>query len=45
MLRTVKLANFISVQGIFVRFLPDGRMTVRVGRKKYTGTPIAARHA
>jgi len=42
MLRTVILGSCISVQGIFVRDLPDGRVQVRVGKKLYSGVPVKA---
>ncbi len=45
MLRTIQLGSCVSVQGIFVRLLPDGRMQVRVGDKLFAGTPITARAA
>jgi len=41
MLRTITLGSTISVQGVFVESLPDGRITVQVGDKLYTGTPVA----
>ncbi len=41
MLRTIMVGSFISVQGTFVRALPDGRISVRVGKTTYSGTPIA----
>lgn len=40
MLRTIALGSAIQVQGIYVRTLPDGRMTVRVGATNYSGTPV-----
>ncbi|MEM8694208.1 MAG: hypothetical protein AAGG57_20370 [Pseudomonadota bacterium] len=42
MLRTIALGSAILVQGIYVRTLPDGRMTVRVGGMQYSGTPVAS---
>jgi len=41
MLRTIILGGTISVQGLWVRNLADGRMVVRVGRKEYVGRPVA----
>ena len=42
MLRTISLGSCVSVQGIFVRALRDGRISVRVGEKTFVGFPIAA---
>ncbi len=41
MLKTVTLGNYISVQGLWVRNLADGRMVVRVGQKEFVGQPVA----
>jgi len=41
MLRTISLGTSILVQGLYVRTLPDGRMTVRVGGTHYSGKPVA----
>lgn len=40
MLRTITVGSYVSVQGVFVRSLPDGKIVVRVGRKIYEGTPV-----
>ncbi len=40
MLRTITLGSCVSVQGMFVRKLPDGRIAVRVGETEYTGKPV-----
>ncbi|MEM6309508.1 MAG: hypothetical protein AAF754_05605 [Pseudomonadota bacterium] len=42
MLRTITIGSAISVQGIFVKALPDGKITVRVGESMFSGTPVAA---
>lgn len=42
MLRTITVGSYVSVQGVFVRSLPDGRIAVRVGRNIYEGTPVQA---
>jgi hypothetical protein len=42
MLRTIVLGTCVSMQGIFVRKLPDGRIAVRVGKKIYEGKPVTA---
>ncbi|MEL6475030.1 MAG: hypothetical protein AAFQ21_13190 [Pseudomonadota bacterium] len=41
MLRTIALGSSVLVQGTYVRTLPDGRMTVRVGNTQYSGSPVA----
>ncbi len=41
MLKTVKVGSCVSVQGILVRKLKDGKMVVRVGERLFTGTPVA----
>ena len=41
MVRTITLGSYISVQGLWVRNLSDGRMVVRVGERDYVGLPVA----
>ena len=41
MLRTIALGTSVLIQGIYVRTLPDGRMTVRVGQSQFSGSPVA----
>ena len=41
MVRTITLGNYISVQGLWVRNLADGRMVVRVGKREYVGRPVS----
>lgn len=40
MLRTIMIGQHLSVQGIYVTTLADGRMQVRVGKVIYTGRPV-----
>ncbi|MDG4647041.1 hypothetical protein P6F26_01165 [Roseibacterium sp. SDUM158017] len=40
MLTTIFLGSCVSVQGTFVERLPNGFVTVRVGRRLYTGRPV-----
>ncbi len=40
MLRTITVGTCVSVQGTFVRALPDGRIAVRVGDTIYEGRPV-----
>ena len=43
MLKTIILGSCVSVQGIFVRQLANGRVLVRVGKQLYAGIPIGSR--
>jgi hypothetical protein len=40
MLRTIIMGSCTSVQGYFIRSLPNGRIAVRVGKTVYSGKPI-----
>ncbi len=40
MVKTITLGDYISVQGLWVRNLADGRMVVRVGEKEFVGHPV-----
>ena len=42
MLRTITLGSAVSIQGWFVRALPDGRIVVKVDDTSYTGSPVTA---
>ncbi len=42
MIRTVTVGDYVSVQGNYVRSLPDGRVVVQVGGKTVAGNPIQA---
>ena len=42
MVKTIKLGSCVSVQGIFVRKTSDGKVTVRVGDRVFSGYPVAA---
>jgi hypothetical protein len=42
MLRTITLGSCVSVQGTYVRNLPDGRIAVKVGSTEYAGIPVNA---
>jgi hypothetical protein len=41
MLRTILVGTAISIQGIFVRSLPDGRIVVALDNSTYTGMPVS----
>lgn len=43
MLKTVTMGSCVSVQGIFVRALTNGKVLVRVGKDLYEGTPIVGK--
>ncbi len=42
MMCTIMIGRYSSVQGLFVKRLADGRITVRVGTDLYTGRPVSA---
>ena len=42
MLRTIIIGSCVSVQGVFVRNLPNGKIAVRVGDRVFTGYPVEA---
>lgn len=41
MLRTITVGSAISVQGTYVRALPDGRIVVKVDENTYAGRPVS----
>jgi hypothetical protein len=41
MLRTITVGTCVSIQGIFVKTLADGKMVVRVGEKLFVGYPVS----
>jgi hypothetical protein len=41
MLHTITMGAYVSVQGLFVKSLPDGRVQVRVGRQLFVGKPVS----
>ncbi len=45
MLRTISLGSCVSVQGIVVRQLADGKLVIRDGDKNYVGYPVAQKRA
>ncbi len=44
MVKTITLGSYISVQGLYVRDLSDGRMVVCVGNKEFSGRPVSAKN-
>lgn len=45
MLRTITLGTCVSVQGMFIRKLADGKIVVRVGDKTFVGYPVSLKSA
>ncbi|MGZ9808987.1 hypothetical protein ACXN5S_00805 [Pseudoroseicyclus sp. H15] len=43
MLKTITLGSCVSVQGLLVKQLADGKMVVRVDDRLYEGRPVAAK--
>lgn len=41
MLKTILVGSCVSVQGIFVRRLEDGKIVVQVGEKLFQGMPVS----
>ena len=41
MLRTITIGTSISIQGMFVRTRPNGKIVVRDGKTVYTGKPVS----
>jgi hypothetical protein len=41
MLRTILVGSCVSVQGLFVRRLDDGKIVVQVGEKQFQGVPVS----
>ena len=44
MLRTITLGSCVSVQGIYVKDLSDGRVAVKVDETIYAGTPVSRKN-
>jgi hypothetical protein len=40
MLKTIVLGSCVSVQGLLVRALPDGKVVVQVGAQLFAGRPV-----
>jgi len=41
MLRTIQIGSCVSVQGLLVKQLDNGRVVIRVGERTYEGVPVA----
>ena len=40
MLRTITVGSTVSIQGTYVRVLPDGRIVVKLDNAIYAGLPV-----
>lgn len=40
MLRTITVGSCVSVQGAFIKKLPNGNIQVRVGKRVFEGRPV-----
>ena len=45
MLRTITLGSCVSVQGQYVRDLPNGLVLVKVGGRTFAGKPVTHKEA
>ncbi len=45
MLRTITIGTHVSIQGIFVQTLRDGRILVKVGENLFQGKPVDSTRA
>lgn len=42
MIRTIILGTCVSVQGVFVRALQDGRIVIRTDSREFSGFPVSS---
>jgi hypothetical protein len=40
-IRTIELGTCVSVQGVFVRTLNDGRIVIRTDSREFAGYPVS----
>jgi hypothetical protein len=45
MLRTISVGSCVSIQGLMVATWPDGRVSIRVDDRTYTGYPVSHKRA
>jgi hypothetical protein len=45
MIRTIMIGSHVSIQGLFVRQIDEGKIAVRVGEKTFIGVPVSPRAA
>ena len=43
MMKTVTIGSCVSIQGIFVKALEDGRICIRVGEQLFKGRPVSTK--
>lgn len=43
MIRTITVGSCVSIQGIHVRNMADGKIVVQVGDKLFVGKPVSAK--
>jgi hypothetical protein len=44
-LRTIAIGSCVSVQGLFVRQLADGKVVIKVDEKTFVGFPVSSAQA
>lgn len=44
MLRTIAVGSCVSIQGLLVRTLSDGKLVIKVDEKLFVGVPVTASH-
>lgn len=45
MIRTISIGSCVSIQGLFVSQLADGKIVVKVDEKTFVGYPVAQSRA
>ncbi|MEI6800941.1 MAG: hypothetical protein WCO04_17270 [Pseudomonadota bacterium] len=45
MIRTISIGSCVSIQGLFVSQLADGKIVVKVDEKTFVGYPVAQARA
>ncbi|MDR7124213.1 hypothetical protein J2X53_001031 [Pseudorhodobacter sp. 4114] len=45
MLRTIAVGSCVSIQGLLVRTLSDGKLVIKVDEKLFVGFPVARSYA
>ncbi len=45
MLRTINVGSCVSVQGLLVQQLTNGKVVIEVDHKRYTGYPVVSHRA
>lgn len=42
MLRTITIGSCVSVQGLYIKDMPDGRIAVKVDETVFAGLPVSS---